>query len=358
MKNPFKGMSRPQLYAVAAGSLGVGGYILVRHHAKTGSWNPWSSGSGTPAADASSSVNPVTGLPYSQDNVTDPQTGLAYLAEAEQYGSVEAAEADISQYGLGSPTGSGTGTWPATYPVASSPSGTQSGSPYTSNATWAQAVQAGLTDIGWNGTDVAAALGLYLTGQPLTADQARIVNAALAEYGSPPVGTFQVILAPASTPAVTATVPDVRGKKTADAVTAIRAAGLVPGAHSAEPGTVNGQTPGPGQKVAVGSKVDLSVSGSTGAGTALAAPAPPSVTPRAGGADIGWGTVRGAGAYELLVQGATGKGTGTSHYDKVLKGNHASVSLAAGRYVARARAGESADDVHGPWSGDRAFTVS
>lgn len=89
----------------------------------------------------------------------------------------------------------------------------------------------------------------------------------------------------------------------------------------------------------------------------LAAPAGISVTPHSKGADLGWGTVPGAAAYELHVQGAGGKGTGTSSYDKVLPGNHAQLSLAPGKYVCRVRAGKSAVDVHGHWTANKDFTV-
>jgi len=105
--------------------------------------------------------------------------------------------------------------------------------------------------------------------------------------------------------------------------------------------------------------------GTTGSGTGtgggvssvLPAPAGLSVTPHAGGADAGWGTVSGATVYELRIQGAGGSGTGTSHYDHVAAANHARVNLTPGKYVAAVRAGKSTVDVHGHWTPNRAFTV-
>lgn len=97
--------------------------------------------------------------------------------------------------------------------------------------------------------------------------------------------------------------------------------------------------------------------GTTAGPSVLPAPAGMSVTPRKLGANLGWGTVPGAKVYELVINGAGGAGTGTSHYDHVGAGNHASVSLAKGKYVARARAGLSATDVHGHWSANHPFTV-
>lgn len=156
------------------------------------------------AATDPNAIDPVTGLPYSQDNVTDPATGQTYLQEAQAYGSVAAAEQALGASGAGG-IGAGIGyTGGGSY----SPGGTTGGgvstdvtsTGYSSNAQWAAAVQAGLTSIGYSATDVAAALGLYLAGLPLTAAQAGIIQTALAEYGPPPSGSFTVNLAPSTGP--------------------------------------------------------------------------------------------------------------------------------------------------------------
>jgi hypothetical protein len=291
MDNPFKGLSKTQLYMSLAGFAGITGYLVIRHHKQTGSWNPWSGGT-TSDTTSTTQADPVTGLPYSQDDATDPVTGMTYLAEAQQYGSVAAAEASVSQFGTTAPTGSGIGVQPASpaYPVAGSPSGTQTGTPYTSNATWAQAATAGLTDIGYDGQAVAEALGAYLQQEPLTPDQVKIVNAARAEYGPPPVGNPQIIPAPPSSPA---------------------------------PAKVPG-TP------------------------AL------SITPHPGYADFGFG-VTGATSYHLTVTGAGGAGTGTSHFDETVTTPHVEhLTLSPGHYVAYARAinsaGQSPDSPRKPFT--------
>jgi len=154
------------------------------------------------SSTAATSLDPVTGLPYSQDNVTDPLTGMPYLAEAQQYGSVSAAEAAVAGesslaysaggYGTSGLVGTSTG-------ASLVPANTVQGTAYATNAAWAQAVEAGLTDIGYAPTDIAAALGRYLGGLSETPAQATIVQAAVAEYGPPPVGSFQIIQAPAAT---------------------------------------------------------------------------------------------------------------------------------------------------------------
>jgi hypothetical protein len=52
-----------------------------------------SSASTSASTTASTGIDPVTGLPYSEDQTVDPLTGMTYLAEAQEYGSVSAAEA-------------------------------------------------------------------------------------------------------------------------------------------------------------------------------------------------------------------------------------------------------------------------
>jgi hypothetical protein len=56
----------------------------------------------------------------------------------------------------------------------------------TTNAQWSQAAQSVLTNAGYSGTDVLAALGQYLIGGNLSSAQAGIVSAAIAAEGYPP----------------------------------------------------------------------------------------------------------------------------------------------------------------------------
>lgn len=184
----------PAMAVVFAGGSGIAIWFAIKQH---------NSASSTSAQ----SIDPITGLPYAQDNETDPLTGESYLAEAQTYGSVSAAENAVAgessiDYSNASSTGSGlvgTSTGSNLGSVTEVP-----GTTYASNAAWAQAVEAGLTDIGYTSTDVAAALGRYLGGLSETSAQATIVQAAVAEYGTPPVGSFQIIQAP---PATTTTPP-------------------------------------------------------------------------------------------------------------------------------------------------------
>jgi len=158
------------------------------------------------------------------------------LTEAEQYGSVQAAEAAVSAYGLSTGTGSGIPVNPASPPPSGSPNTVIGGSVYTSNSAWAQAATAGLTDIGYDGPTVSAALGAYLTGTPVTPDQVKIINTAIAEFGPPPIGNFQIIPVPpkppgpppSSPPVHMVKVPNVVGKTWDEAALALYAAQLNP----------------------------------------------------------------------------------------------------------------------------------
>jgi hypothetical protein len=57
----------------------------------------------------------------------------------------------------------------------------------STNAEWSEAVVSALTTQGFAGQDVLTALGLYLTGSPMSALQVQIVQAAIAAEGYPPV---------------------------------------------------------------------------------------------------------------------------------------------------------------------------
>lgn len=261
--NPLKGLSKPQLYVAIAGATGIGGYLVIRHHATTGSWNPWSSVTGgSNAANDPTAIDPVTQMAYSLDNVTDPITGQTYLQEAEQYGSVAAAESSVSGYGTGSPTGTGVPVGPGS--GEPQPGSGNTGGAFTSDAAWAQAATAGLADIGYNETDVATSLGDYLESVPVTQDQAKIIRAALAEFGDPPVGKYSIILVPDKKPgAGQATVPDVVTLDLVDAQRDVTTAGLRSVARGPAFKTGHGtrvvtkQEPAARSKVTAGSTVTL-----------------------------------------------------------------------------------------------------
>jgi hypothetical protein len=174
---------------------GGGGLVLVVYLYKR-SASASSSTSGTTGTD------PVTGLPYSEDSTVDPLTGMTYLAEAQEYGSVSAAEAASSGGSGYSASGESPYSGTAGGSTGTTTTTSSTGS-YATNAAWAQAVTAGLTSLGYSSTDIAAALGLYFAGAALGSGSdgvsyASIVQAAVAEFGPPPVGTYSIISEPSS----------------------------------------------------------------------------------------------------------------------------------------------------------------
>jgi len=223
--------------------------------------------SSTASSSSADQIDPATGLPYSEDNTTDPETDMTYAAEAEQYGSVSAAEAALgASANYGYDTGSSAGIVGDYYDQYPATDNTASGYTYSSNAEWAQAAEAGLTDIGYSSTDVASAIGRYLARLSLTADQANIVQVAIAEYGNPPSGTFQIIQS-SGTPTQGsgtggASVPNVVGMDITDAANTVRAAGLNwngPPSVKGQVIYVTGQTPAAGTSVASGATVTVTV---------------------------------------------------------------------------------------------------
>lgn len=239
MDNPFKNLPKPVLYGGIASATAVTGYLLYRHHKSTGQWF----GGTATGTSTASAIDPITGLPTSQDNVVDPVTGETYLAEATQYGSVAAAEASVSSFGTTENSGTGSSTQFGTDGTTSLAPGAVGANTYTSNAAWDQAAIAGLEDISggssYNGTDIATALGDILQGEPVTAAQIQVWNAAVGEFGPPP-SPVTPILAPITTPSTTTTgtspstptgtesvtVPNVIGEKAENAQPKITAAGL------------------------------------------------------------------------------------------------------------------------------------
>lgn len=243
-------------------------------------WYQKSAASNTAAAASASSsttsIDPVTGLPYSEDSTVDPITGMTYLTEAQQYGSVQAAEEEITS---GSAYYGDTGTGSAIdsgYPTESyySPGygdSTPSSQSYSSNAAWAQAATSGLVALGYSSQDVSTALGAFFAQLPLGSGSdgvsyASIIQAAEAEYGPPPQGTYSIIPEPSTSTTGTAAIPSVTGMSTADAEAAITAAGFKYSLSGS--GTVFSQTPAAGGVYPKGGTVDI---GARTGGTTTAA---------------------------------------------------------------------------------------
>jgi hypothetical protein len=129
--------------------------------------------SSSASSQAAEGIDPATGVPYASE-----QYSGAYGSTPSRYGYTDPSTgAFISGVGAGAGSG-GYVTAPST------------------NASWAQQVEAYLMNVGYDPVETAAALGKYLTGQPLTSDQAGIVAAAKGFFGAPPQGAPPQILTP------------------------------------------------------------------------------------------------------------------------------------------------------------------
>src|SRR5487761_168045 len=188
----LKGLKTWQKVAIVAGGLGVAGFAIYDY--KKNKTSATTAGNAS-ASSAAMVTDPTTGQTYSA-TAEDPETGITYEQEIDMYGSVAAAEESLA----GGSNGFGLSSLPANNAlVQETPFDVTTGTTaegYSTNAAWAQAVETGLTQIGYSSTDVATALGYYFAGRALTSDQQTIIYDALAEYGPPPSGSYQVIAAP------------------------------------------------------------------------------------------------------------------------------------------------------------------
>lgn len=163
----------------------------------------------------------------------DPQTGYAYGSPEDQAALAAQSGGTLPTYDSASSVGGQViGYDQYGNPVYGQGGGGGSPGPgsYTSNAQWSQMAEAAM---GSTGADaIAAALGKYLLGLPLTTDQVTSVQQAIASQGFPPVpgsDGFPPSYKTASTPPPPqggVTVPSVTGVYGGDAHAKLEAAGF------------------------------------------------------------------------------------------------------------------------------------
>jgi PASTA domain len=138
------------LLGAAGAGVGLIGYIVIKRKS---------------AASAASTAGTT-------DNSTEPDYSTGLSMDNGAYGVTPGAEGTYDPLTGQYIPGLGTTTTPVTV---------------ATNAEWAQAAEAALVAQGFDPATTAAALGAYLVGVPLTADQYSIVTAALGFEGNPPV---------------------------------------------------------------------------------------------------------------------------------------------------------------------------
>ena len=151
------------------GALGAAGVVIW--------YVMYSRAKGSTTAASSDAIDPNTGIPYSQEYGSMGGYGPSGVTPS-LYGYTDPTTgAFISGVGAGA---TGVVTAPST------------------NASWAQQVEAYLQNIGYDPVAIAAAIGKYLTGQTLTSDQSGIVAAAQGFFGPPPQGAPVISVTPPS----------------------------------------------------------------------------------------------------------------------------------------------------------------
>src|SRR5215472_675434 len=154
VRPPMKKSTKNWLIIGGVGAAGIVIWYIMRARSQTG----------TGTTDPN--IDPATGVPYS-----------------EEYGGYGVGGGPYA-FGYNDP---GTGAYIT---------GTQAVTQPSTNASWAQQVEAYLQQIGYDPTAVGAALGKYLTGQTLSSDQQGIVAAALGFFGQPPQGAPNPVTTP------------------------------------------------------------------------------------------------------------------------------------------------------------------
>lgn len=261
MASPFAGdVKLPVIGSVpkVAVVVGVGGVIvLIVIHNRQAKSSTAAASTGTPAPG---------GDPYPPDGTqgnpqdlysTDPATGVTYGDELVGY-------APGFGYGTGVPPTDTTGTG------SGGTTGT-GGPPFSSNDQWAQYAQSYLTGtVGLDPGTVSQALGLYITGQPVTAAQETVIQEALAFAGSPPVPgpngmPPSINVTGNKTGGGDVTVPNVVGLRRQDAEPKLKAANLgwnytnPPPTGNRDEWVISAQTPKNGARVASGATIHLTI---------------------------------------------------------------------------------------------------
>jgi hypothetical protein len=151
---------RVWVYGVGIGSVAMIGFLVYRKK------------KGAAAAVTAAAVPADTDTADSTDTGIDPATDQPYASEyGSEYGG------DPSYGGVYDPNTGG-----LIYPTT----GTTT-APITTNAAWAQQAETYAEQVGVDPTALSAALGKFLTGGAVTADQQGLIQQAISWEGYPPV---------------------------------------------------------------------------------------------------------------------------------------------------------------------------
>jgi len=169
VKVPLLGQqNKGTVIGVTLGGVTIAGYMIYRRQKKAAAL----------AAASAASAKASSGYGY---GAASAASGYGYGNGYYGYGNGVAT----SPYGYGASGGFDAGYYG--YGVPYPPGETTQAVAYTTNAQWAQAAINQLQNDGYSAQSVSEALGPYELGQPISAAQESIVQAAIAIEGYPPV---------------------------------------------------------------------------------------------------------------------------------------------------------------------------
>ncbi len=237
-------VSKKWLIVVVAGSAVTVGYVVLRR--KSAAASAASTAASGASSDGTSDIDSLTG------DVAGSAQDQADLAALQAGGGYD--DGDIGDYGGGE--------------YAPVPVGTQlpGAGGFTTNGEWAQQAETDLGGVGVDQATLSAALGAYLTGRSLTADQQSLVDQAIAEEGYPPVsgtGGYPPAMKTGggTTTATKVKVPNLVGETLDTAKTTTADVGLKlsipPGASTKKANVITSQHPAAGTQAASGSTVTV-----------------------------------------------------------------------------------------------------
>jgi hypothetical protein len=235
VKTPFGTASKKTVALIGGGGLLVVGVVWYRTKKAGGS----SATSGTSSSTATDNIDPATGYAYGS-----PEDQAALASQSSGYPA----------YGGGYGYGGGSGI-----PPSQNGQGIAGEGPggFTSNANWAQYAEEYLANtVGADPIVVGNALGKYITGQAVTAEQAQVIDQAIAFAGYPPVAgpnnhppAINISQNGGGGGGNTVTVPNVTKHTYIQAATILKANHLVPRKDTPNIHIVTSQLPKAGDKV-------------------------------------------------------------------------------------------------------------
>lgn len=286
--------------AAAAGLVIVVTLVGVYYYRKRQSASSASTAAAAPAASAGQyPPDGTTGNP-SDPYSTDPATGQTYGNEAAGSGGTFGAFGSYAGGGNYDPNSGlyydpATGQYDLSQPYAGTTQNPAGGPPFADNSAWSNWTIQQLVSLN-SSIDVGAltdALGLYLQGQAVDPAQKTLIFDAIAVGGDPPVagaGGYPPSVRTKNSGGpghqATVTVPQLRGERVENAVSALDSLGLKAKFGPRKTGTaytVTSSSPAAGRRVAEGSTVTLAIAPQTAARPPRP-PAPPVFQP--GGPNI------------------------------------------------------------------------